>query len=69
LPEDGKRSLSPGTIGEPEKILMGHYRLDDAGRDIEQLKKMRNIDQSIKMLATTSPRALRTAAGSVPSTG
>src|ERR1700740_3737890 len=30
---------------------MGHYRLDCAGCNIEQLKKMRNVAQSIKMLS------------------
>jgi hypothetical protein len=43
LSEGGKRFLGRGTMGEPETILMGHYRLDHAGRDIEQLKKMRNF--------------------------
>jgi hypothetical protein len=37
---------------------MGHYRLDYARRNIEQLKKMRNIAQSIKMLSTP-PLALQ----------
>jgi predicted component of type VI protein secretion system len=52
LPEGGKRFLGRGTMGEPETILMGHYRLDHAWPDIEQLKKIRNIAQPIKMLST-----------------
>ena len=38
LSEDGERFLGRGAIGEPETILMGHYRFDHAGRDIEQLE-------------------------------
>jgi hypothetical protein len=28
LSEDGERFLGRGAIGEPETILMGHYRFD-----------------------------------------